>query len=133
FFVGRLRLAVEGHAAAFALFQGGKAALALAVLLAPTTCLGAVFPLIAAARAATPGREGGAVGATYAWNTAGNVLGVLLTALVLLPRLGLEGAFHALWAASLAGGLALLAVAHEAPARRRLAVAAVALAAAALY
>jgi len=133
FLVGRLRLAVEGHAAAFPLFQAGKAALALAVLLVPTTCLGAVFPLIAAARAATPGCEGRTVGATYAWNTAGNVLGVLLTALVLLPRLGLEGAFHALWAASLLAGLVLLAVAAEVPWSRRLAVAAVALAGAALY
>jgi spermidine synthase len=54
YFVGRLRLAVEGTGAPFAFFQVGKAALCVLVLLVPTTCLGAAFPLVAEARASAP-------------------------------------------------------------------------------
>lgn len=59
-----------------------------AVLLVPTTLLGAAFP--AAARlAAGPGRVAGDVGAIAAVNTAGGIAGTLLTGFVLVPRLGL--------------------------------------------
>jgi predicted membrane-bound spermidine synthase len=64
------------------------AAGSLAVLLVPTTFLGAAFP--AAARlAAGPGRVAGDVGAIAAVNTAGGIAGTLLTGFVLVPRLGL--------------------------------------------
>jgi predicted membrane-bound spermidine synthase len=59
-----------------------------AVLLVPTTFLGAAFP--AAARlAAGSAHVGRGVGAVAAVNTAGGVVGSLLTGFVLVPRLGL--------------------------------------------
>jgi predicted membrane-bound spermidine synthase len=59
-----------------------------ALLLVPTTFLGAAFP--AAARlVAGEDRVGGAVGAVAALNTAGGIAGTLLTGFVLVPRLGL--------------------------------------------
>jgi spermidine synthase len=61
---------------------------AAAVLLVPTTFLGAAFP--AAARLiASAQRVGGDVGATLAFNTTGGIAGTLLTGFVLVPRLGL--------------------------------------------
>ncbi len=60
----------------------------VAVLLVPTTLLGAAFP--AAARlAAGADRVGGDVGAVAALNTAGGIAGTLLTGFVLIPWFGL--------------------------------------------
>jgi len=71
----------------------------VAILLVPTTLLGAAFP--AAARlAATAERVGGSVGAVAAINTAGGIVGTLLTGFVLVPHLGLV---HTLGAHALAG------------------------------
>ena len=59
-----------------------------AILLVPTTLLGAAFP--AAARLAVGAeRVGGDAGAMAAINTAGGIAGTLLTGFVLVPRLGL--------------------------------------------
>jgi len=60
----------------------------IAILLLPTTFLGAAFP--AAARlAAGPERVGGDVGMVAAVNTAGGIAGTLLTGFVLVPAVGL--------------------------------------------
>ena len=61
---------------------------AAAVLLVPTTFLGAAFPATARLVASAQ-RVGGDVGATLALNTAGGIAGTLLTGFVLVPRLGL--------------------------------------------
>jgi spermidine synthase len=59
-----------------------------AILLVPTTLLGAAFP--AAARLAVGNeRVGGEVGAVAAVNTTGGIAGTLLTGFVLVPGLGL--------------------------------------------
>ena len=56
----------------------------------------------------------------------GNVLGVVVTSLVLLPWLGLRDGFHFNLALNLIAGSALLLVAGEVAARRRVVVSAVA-------
>ena len=66
-----------------------EATLALLVVLVPSVCLGAVFPLVLAlARAAAPGRT---MARVLAANTAGGIVGALAGAFVVLPALGLGG------------------------------------------
>jgi len=113
YYVGLVRIAATDAGPSFLYYQVGKAMLCLGVLLIPTICLGAGFPLVAAIQARQPGRIGSAVGITYACNTVGNVLGILVTTLVLLPSLGLLGAFHVNVGLSIAAGLMVLAVASE--------------------
>ncbi len=66
----------------------------LPVVLLPTTLMGASLPLLARwfvdTRESDQRRVGHRVGLLYALNTAGAVLGVLLTTFVLLPALGLS-------------------------------------------
>jgi spermidine synthase len=121
-----LRVPLHTAPGGFAVYLAGKAALCFAILLVPTVCLGFGFPLVAQIQARSPERTGALVGSTYAWNTVGNVLGVVVTTLVLLPRLGLLHAFHLVLALNLAAGLAILWVAREMPVVRRAAVAAAA-------
>jgi spermidine synthase len=124
YLIGLLRIGLREIPAGFELYQLGKAGLCLLVLLLPTTCLGLSFPLVAQVQARSQSEIGRRVGSTYAWNTAGNVLGAVLTSLVLLPRLGLLGAFHLNVALNLAAGVALLLVATEVATPRRLLAAA---------
>lgn len=63
-----------------------EAALALAVVVAPATALGAAFPLALALDGEAPRR---ATGRILAANTAAGIAGALAAAFVLLPRLGL--------------------------------------------
>lgn len=130
--VGRLRVATLADGD-FTLYVAGQAALCLAVLLLPTTCLGLGFPLVARVQARQPEDLGWRIGSTYAWNTIGNVLGATLTGALLIPWLGVLGAFHVALACNAAAGLLLLAVAGEAAPRARLAAATGALAVALLY
>ena len=80
----------------------------LAILLVPTTLLGAAFP--AAARlAAGAERIGGDVGLVAAVNTAGGIAGTLVTGFVLVPRLGLVGTLALLaFAGTLLGAIAVV-------------------------
>jgi spermidine synthase len=128
-----LRIDLQAPALGFELFQLAKASLCLAVLLLPTTCLGFSFPLVAQVQARHPSQVGARVGSTYAWNTVGNVLGVVGTSLVLVPWLGLLGAFHFNLALNLAAGVALLVVAGEVALGRRFAAAATAAVVSAAY
>jgi spermidine synthase len=125
YLIGLLRIALQDAGAGFELFQLGKAALCLAVLLLPTTCLGFGFPLVAQIQVKETGHVGGAVGSTYAWNTLGNVLGSILTGIALLPALGVLGAFHFNLALNLVAGLALVSVSRRAKLEWRVGFAAV--------
>jgi len=78
----------------YELFLAGQAAYCFLMLLLPTVCIGFGFPLVSQIQARSAARIGGTVGNTYAWNTVGNVLGVIVTSLVLMPVLGMDGAFH---------------------------------------
>ncbi len=125
YLVGLVRIAALESEAGFIPYQVGKALLCLGVLLVPTACLGAGFPLVAAIQARNPGRIGSRVGLTYACNTLGNVLGILATTLVLLPNFGLLGSFHINIALSALAGTLVLAVASEAAVRLRVAAMAI--------
>jgi spermidine synthase len=91
------------------------------------------FPLVARIQARRTREIGFRVGSTYAWNTMGNVLGTIGTSLLLLPTLGLLGAFHFNFGLSLIAGLAVLLVAGDAAATRRVVASTAAAAVAALY
>ena len=66
--------------------------ISLAVLTVPTVCMGATFPVLAATLIERQHEMGSKVGRFYALNTAGAVLGAVLSGFVLTPRLGLDGA-----------------------------------------
>jgi spermidine synthase len=80
------RLGGERH---FALFGLVKFA-AIAVLILPaTTLMGATLPVLARLARSLSSSFGGAVGALYASNTFGAVVGTVLAGFVVLPRLGM--------------------------------------------
>jgi len=133
YLIALMRIDLREAANGFAVYQLGKAALCLGVLLLPTVCLGFTFPLVAQVQARHPDTIGTRVGSTYAWNTIGNVLGAVLTAIVLLPSLGLLGSFHFNLALNLTAGIAVLVVAGEAPVLRRTVAVVVATVVAAAY
>ena len=103
------------------------------MLLLPTMCMGASFPLLASLARLRTAHDGVAVGTTYFAVVAGNVAGGLVTGLVMLPAWGTERAALALggvgvlfglgvttwggrrvalaWRAAVVAGLLLLAVA----------------------
>jgi spermidine synthase len=81
---------------------------AFAALALPTTLMGATLPMLARYAVSEEAQIGRRIGLLYAMNTAGAVLGALLTAFVLLPELGLS---KTIWvAAALNGAVFLLAV-----------------------
>ncbi len=121
YLIGLLRIDLHGAAMGYELHQAGKAGLILIVLLIPTACIGFGFPLVSQIQARSLDRIGGAVGSTYAWNTVGNVLGVVVTSLLLIRLIGIRGSLELLLALNLVAGLLVLAVTTEAPAARRLA------------
>ena len=110
YLIALMRIELQEASFGFELYQIGKALLCWAILLIPTTCLGFSFPLVAQIQARPPRQIGARVGSTYAWNTVGNVLGVAVTSLVLLPQLGLLGGFHFNLGLNLSAGVALLLV-----------------------
>ena len=61
-----------------------------AILLVPTTCMGATLPLLARHVTTSLETVGSRVGTLYAANTLGAVVGAVLTGFVLLPVLGLS-------------------------------------------
>jgi predicted membrane-bound spermidine synthase len=83
--------------------------LAFAVLLVPTTSMGATLPVLVAALPYRQYGFGRALGRLYGWNTLGAVAGVLGAELVLIDRLGVSGS--AWVAAAISGGAALAALA----------------------
>lgn len=64
--------------------------MALALMIVPTTAMGAMFPLVAHLLG-THGRSERAVGNIYAVNTWGAILGAAVTGFALIPWLGLRG------------------------------------------
>jgi spermidine synthase len=100
--------------AATTLFYLLSAFVALAL---PTTLMGATLPLLARYAVAEEQQIGRRIGLLYAMNTAGAVIGALLTAFALLPELGLT---HTIWfAATLNGIVFLLAATLGLRSRRR--------------
>ena len=82
-----------------------KFAVTLMVLAIPTVCMGATFPVMAAALIQHQRDMGSQVGWLYALNTAGAVLGALFSGFVLIPRLGLDGAVYVACALNLCAAI----------------------------
>lgn len=79
------------------------------LLLLPTALMGGTLPVLSQALAAGAARPGRTVGALYAVNTTGAVVGVVLAGYVLLPIFGNHATTNLAAAANLAvGGLALV-------------------------
>lgn len=70
-------------------FTIAKYALCLLVMFPATFCAGMTLPLITRTLLAKGSGER-AIGAVYAWNTLGSIVGVVLGGLVLLPTIGLK-------------------------------------------
>ena len=81
---------------------------AFVALALPTTLMGATLPMLARYAVSEEAQIGRRIGLLYAMNTAGAVIGALVTAFALLPELGLS---RTVWvAAALNGFVFLLAV-----------------------
>lgn len=98
---------VQRTEAGYAVFNIARYGFALAIMLPATICAGMTLPLITRALLAVGVGER-AIGAVYAWNTLGSILGVTLAALVLMPVLGLRGVLILGGALDIAIGVALL-------------------------
>lgn len=124
---GTLMAAVARTDQGYALFSLAKYAICLAIMLPATFCAGITLPLITRTLLAAGAGER-AIGAVYAVNTFGSIIGVSLAALVLMPLLGLKGVLILGGVLDMALGVLVLAtVAAAAPSARAWRVAAAAL------
>ena len=78
---------------------------AFVALALPTTLMGATLPMLARYAIDEENHIGHRIGLLYAINTAGAVIGALITAFALLPELGLT---HTIWFAAAINGLVFL-------------------------
>ncbi len=99
-----------------------------AIILPPTVLIGASFPVAARLMEGDAPRRGREVGVALALTSAGNVLGILLTAFALIPLVGLQGGVAVLAVLNALAALLLWFVIPRRPMRLRYAVPAVALA-----
>jgi predicted membrane-bound spermidine synthase len=129
-------LALRSHfgdgTTAFYGFEAAKFVLCLGVMLPPAVCLGMTLPLAARLVDLGAGERGAEVGAVFAANAAGNVLGAF-AGWLLLPWLGVEGILRSGTTVFTAAGAALLWTAWPSPPTRRRAAFAAGLAALVLY
>ena len=93
----------------FLLMEGVRLAVAVGLMIFPTTLIGLAFPLVLRSAAREGERFGRSVGRVFAVNTLGAVAGALAASYLLLPALGSLDSLRLLGVALLAvGGLALL-------------------------
>jgi predicted membrane-bound spermidine synthase len=105
--VGGLMDALSRSDGAYALFNLGTAAIAMAIMLPAALFAGTTLPLFTVALL-RGGHGERSIGRVYAWNTAGAILGVFAAVHLLIPLLGLKLALIAAAAVDLAIGLVLL-------------------------
>ena len=74
----------------FALFQLFIFSLSFGVMIVPTLLMGVMFPLVTVIWTRRFSHAGRGVGAAYATNTSGTILGALLGGLLILPSLGIH-------------------------------------------
>ncbi|MBA4387267.1 MAG: hypothetical protein C0404_04755 [Verrucomicrobia bacterium] len=84
-----MRLA-QSPEASFWHILGSQALCVFGLLVVPTVCMGAAFPLMCVAYHAASGKQhdqqaGHSTGIVYAWNTIGSIIGVCLAGFVLVP------------------------------------------------
>lgn len=80
------------------------------LLLIPTLCMGAVFPLVMTAIIRNDTKLGANVGFSYAVNTVGSILGALLAGFVLIPSLGIALSIKITILTSITAGCLLLCI-----------------------
>lgn len=78
------------------------------MVFAPTFLIGAALPVAARLLQRGPPERGRELGTAFGWAALGHVGGILITAAVLIPAIGLQNGILALAAANVAAGLALL-------------------------
>ena len=74
----------------FFLYATTKFFLSFLVMFLPTVFLGATIPIVSKIVTRKLRLLGGSIGGVFAFNTSGNILGALITGLVLIPLLGLK-------------------------------------------
>ena len=116
---------------AYPLYQVVSFLLCLAVMIVPTTAMGATLPLASRIAARSAAALGSRIGLTYAANTLGTLLGALLAGLVFLPRLGLQGTMRLVVVLYVVSGAVALLGSENLRKRSATAIAAAAVAAAA--
>ena len=87
-------------------FAAARFALTFALLLAPTTLMGATLPVLSRFAVVRRSEAGQGVGRLYAANTFGAAAGCLITAFALLPHMGTWGATAAAAAGNALAGIA---------------------------
>lgn len=81
--------AVRENESGYRLYNVARYGIALGVMLPSTFCAGITLPLITRTLLVA-GTGERAIGAVYAWNTLGSIIGVTVAALVLMPLVGLR-------------------------------------------
>jgi spermidine synthase len=92
-----------------------KAVLCIVLLVPPTFCMGATFPVAAALLEARDGERGSQISRLYSCNTLGAVLGAGLSGLAIIPALGLDGATYLAAAVNIAIAAAATALLRSKP------------------
>jgi len=87
-----------------------RLAIALLVLIVPTTLMGATLPLVIKGAEARGGTLGAQLGVLYGSNAIGAIVGTIAAGLYLIPGLGIHGTFLAAAAVNLAVGAGALAL-----------------------
>jgi spermidine synthase len=90
-------------------------AVAFAVLVVPTTLMGATLPLVLKSSLSRSTSIGTATGLLYGSNTTGAIAGTLAAGLFLIPRLGMTSTFRIAAAVNVIAALCALAVAAGSP------------------
>jgi spermidine synthase len=80
------------YAPAFGSTLSLKFLLAVLLLIVPTTCMGATFPVMAAIMIRQHKSIGSKMGQLYGFNTLGAVVGAAASGFILIPNFGLDGA-----------------------------------------
>jgi len=81
--------ALDENAAGYRVYNVARYGISLAVMLPPTFCAGITLPLITRMLLGA-GHGEKAIGAVYAWNTLGSIVGAAMASLWLMPLLGLR-------------------------------------------
>jgi len=97
--------ALSGSFLAMQLFTFGAL---FAVVLLPTSLMGATYPVATRALVVEPEHAASAVGRAYGWNTAGAVLGAVCAGMVMVPWLQLRGTLWLAVSLNLAAAAVLL-------------------------
>jgi len=92
-----------------------RLAIALLVLIVPTTLMGATLPLVIKGSEARGGSLGAHLGVLYGSNAIGAIVGTMAAGLYLIPGLGIHSTFLAAAAVNLAVGTGALALSGVAP------------------